>query len=146
MKRIQIPNDILFPEIRRMIDEGLSVSLQVKGESMRPLIAGDRDSVTLSPVSRPLKKFDIVLARIAHGQYVLHRITKIGDNGITLMGDGNPKITEHCKSEDVIAIAESINRKGKTIRTDSRYMRIYAVIWNFAKPLRRYLLGIHRRL
>ena len=55
-------NDILIPELARLIAEGKEVRFTPSGVSMRPFIEGDKDSVILSSVSVP-KRGDILLAK-----------------------------------------------------------------------------------
>ena len=43
----EIPNEILFAEVRRLIAENRNVTLKAKGSSMLPFIRGGEDSVVL---------------------------------------------------------------------------------------------------
>ena len=77
MKKVILSNDVLLPEIIRLLNEGESITMKVKGNSMLPFIT-DRNSVLLREVDvSKLKKGDIVLATTNKAQYVLHRITAI---------------------------------------------------------------------
>ena len=145
MRRVEISNDILLSSVRRLIEEGHTATIRVKGVSMRPFLEDGRDSVVLAAADT-LKKGDVVLAEIARGQYVLHRIIKMDGTALTLMGDGNPKGTEKCRIVDVAGIAIALIRKGKTVECDSCKWRVYSKIWPALRPLRRYLLFIYRRL
>ena len=44
---MQIPNAILIPEIIRLLDEGHTVTLRLRGYSMRPFLEDDRDVALL---------------------------------------------------------------------------------------------------
>ena len=143
-KRI-VPNDVMLGEVRKMIAEGHSVTIKVKGVSMLPFIVGDRDSVRLVKPSR-LKERDIVLAEIDEGHYVLHRIKRIEPTRITLMGDGNLRGLEFCRPKDIAGKVEVIFRNGKSIDpwTSSEQQKVG--IWLALTPIRRILLAIYRRV
>ena len=43
-----IPNEILLPEVARLIKEGHTVTITVRGNSMNPFLVDRRDRVTLA--------------------------------------------------------------------------------------------------
>jgi len=143
-KRI-VPNDVMLGEVRKMIAEGHSVTIKVKGVSMLPFIVGERDSVRLVKPTA-LKERDIVLAEIDEGHYVLHRIKRIEPNRITLMGDGNLKGMEYCRPKDVAGKVDLIFRNGKNVNPNASDEQRNVGIWLTLTPIRRILLAIYRRL
>lgn len=143
-KRI-VPNDVMLGEVRKMIAEGHSVTIKVKGRSMLPFIVGERDSVRLIKPST-LKERDIVLAEIDEGHYVLHRIARIEPTRITLMGDGNLKGMEFCRPKDIAGKVEVIFRNGKSIDPWASSEQRRVGIWLALTPIRRILLAIYRRM
>lgn len=136
---------MLLPEVEKLLREGESVALKVKGNSMLPFIVGERDSVVLHKVRQTLKKGDIVLAHLADGRYVLHRIIAISDRVITLMGDGNLVGTETCTQADVAGQAIRILRNGRSVDCTTPLERWKGKIWKTLQPARRYLLAVYRR-
>lgn len=48
-KRI-IPNEVLLPEVARLISEGHTVTLTVRGNSMNPFLVDRRDRIVLGPL------------------------------------------------------------------------------------------------
>ena len=112
-------NAEFLPHVCELVNQGHKVSIRAKGVSMRPFLESGRDIAVLSRIGTP-KVGDVVLAEIAKGKYVLHRIDKIHGNSITLRGDGNIKGTEQCRTEDIRAIANEFIRKGKTWHTSCR--------------------------
>lgn len=148
MKSIIFPNHILIPEIKKLIDQGHTTTFKVKGFSMRLFLENDRDKVILAPVLGPLKKYDVILAEIKPGIYVLHRIIRINGNEIILQGDGNIGTIEKCTLQNVIGIAKGFYRKDRShpdMVTGLKW-RIYSKIWLTLTPFRRIILGIYRRL
>lgn len=136
--------EIVGEAIRRTANEE-SVTLPVNGHSMLPFVVGWRDCVILQKLTQP-KVGDVVVAWVEGRRYVLHRIIRIEGDHVTLMGDGNLKETEHCRLEDVKALATHvIDVKGRTHDLYSKWRRCTAKVWWYIRPMRRYLLAIYRR-
>lgn len=140
MKKMVIPNEILLGEVSDMLANGMEVIIMTKGNSMLPFIRGDRDSVRLRKMDT-LAIGDIVLAEIAKGRYVLHRVLEMDGDRITLMGDGNLYGTEKCLTTDIKGTVTAI------ITPDGSEKKITSGrIWRKLKPFRRIILAIYRRL
>lgn len=143
---MQFSNAQLLPEIIKLIDEGHSVTLLLRGFSMRPFLEDKRDKALLTK-AKDLKVGDPVLAEVSHKHYVLHRIIKMEGDQVTLRGDGNLN-TESCKLENVKASVIGFYRKGRASldKTDAPKWLIYSFIWIHLFPIRRYLLAAYRRI
>ena len=146
VKEIQFPNYVLLPEVIKLLHEGHSATIKLRGFSMRPFLEDNRDKALLK-LPQTVKVGDPVLAEIAEGKYVLHRIVAIDGDAITLLGDGN-LTPEHCSIADIRAAVEGFYRKGKSKldRTDGWKWRIYSFLWMHLRPIRRYLLAAYRRI
>ena len=134
-------NEVLLPQVVQMLSEGHTVTLPLRGRSMRPFLEDGRDKALLVAVKEPPRVGDAVLAEISKGHYVLHRIVKIDGEDVTLRGDGNLN-TESCRIEDIRALATAFYRKGRN-ESDSVNgwkWRIYSWWWMRLLPIRRYLL------
>lgn len=138
-KRI-LPNEILLSSTGEFLAEGREVTLMVKGNSMLPFLHSEKDSVVLRKKNE-VTVGDIVLARIAKGHYVMHRIWQIDGNNVTLMGDGNLYGTENCTADDILGTVIRIERPdgSEEIPGNGR-------LWRKLLPIRRYLLAIYRRI
>jgi len=143
---VQFANAQLLPEIIKLLEEGHSVTLQLRGFSMRPFLEDKRDKALLVKAAN-VKVGDPVLAEVSPRHYVLHRIIKIEGNQVTLRGDGNLGI-ETCLLADVKASVVGFYRKGRKSldRTDAKKWKIYSAIWTRLFPIRRYLLAAYRRI
>lgn len=138
--RFELPNDVLLPEVDRLLSEGHDVELMAKGCSMLPFIVGNRDSVRLRKKTS-YSKGDIVLSQVSKGRYVLHRIISSGDGpDVVLMGDGNLKGVEKCRVSDICGAVTHIVKPGRMVVPGK------AVLWRLLLPFRRYLLFIYRHL
>jgi hypothetical protein len=110
---MKIANDILIPEIERLLKDGKEVRFTPSGVSMRPFIEGDRDSVILSSLSRNPRIGDILLVRLESNSpmsptFVLHRLVRIEGDTLVLQGDGNLVGEERCGVSDIIGIVKRI--------------------------------------
>ncbi len=147
MKTLKVPNALLFEKIKTYLSQGKAITIKVRGSSMRVFIEGDRDLAVIVPPSPNLiTKGAVALAETSPNHYVLHRIIKIKDNNITLQGDGNVNIIEHCLLHNIIGIATTFYRKGRSTPdhvTDYKW-KIYSFLWLTLRPFRRYLLFIYR--
>ncbi|MBO4557696.1 MAG: S24/S26 family peptidase [Bacteroidales bacterium] len=130
-----LPNEVLLEEVGALLAEGREVTFTPKGNSMLPFIRGGRDSVTLKKLDT-VEVGDIVLVRLPDSRYVLHRAFRLSGEKLEVMGDGNLSGTESCTLADVMGTAVKVNG-----RKPSR-----GRLWRWLKPVRRYLLGIYRRL
>ncbi len=146
VKEIQFENAQFLPEVVKMLNEGHTVTLRLKGFSMRPFLEDGRDKALLTRVTTP-RVGDPVLAEITPGHFVLHRIISIEGQNVVLRGDGNLGV-EHCQIENVVGAVVGFYRKGRQTldRTDGRKWRIYSFVWTRLFPVRRYLLAFYRRI
>ena len=146
MKQVTYDNAVLLPRMVQLINEGHTVTLRLKGFSMRPFLEDGRDKAVLAQVGHP-KVGDPVLAETYKGHFVLHRIISIDHDQVILRGDGNIG-TEFCRLSDVKGAVVGFYRKGreKLDRTDGKKWKIYSWIWTRLFPVRRYLLAFYRRI
>lgn len=140
---MRIENDILIPELARLLASGKEVRFTPSGVSMRPFIEGDKDSVILAPVNDRPKRGDILLVKATtlcgRQTYVLHRLVRIENDVFFLQGDGNLSGEEACSLGDIIGRVVRIeNAKGR------RKMLTRGYLWFWLKPVRKWLLKIYR--
>lgn len=145
-KELQIENRKFLPEVIKLLNEGHTVTLLLKGFSMRPFLENNRDKALLTK-AKDIQVGDAVLAETAPKHYVLHRIIKIQGETVTLRGDGNLG-TEVCHVNDVHGYVIGFYRKGRTKldKTNGFKWRTYSHIWMALYPIRRYLLAAYRRI
>lgn len=141
-----ITEERIIEEAIRLVDDGMSVTLPVDGHSMLPFIIGGRESVILTkPTTSEVG--DVVLAWVNGCRYVVHRIIRIEDDHVTLMGDGNIVGKEYCTIADIKArVTHVVDDKGKPHDINVSWRRQAAKLWWYLRPLRRYILAIYRRI
>ena len=143
--RHELPNDAWLGEVSKMLSEGKSYAIYVKGYSMRPFIEHTRDRVFLEKRDT-YEVGDAVLAQIAPGHYVLHRIIEKQGDSLTLQGDGNIGQVEYCKEGDVSGVVTQYIRPHRTIPADDKKLVRCIRLWRKLRPIRRYLLFVYKAI
>ncbi len=124
---------------RAMAREGPAppMCIPLEGDSMRPLIRRGRDRVTIVPLTRPLRRGDVVLFEFPPGRYVVHRVYRLKDGRVQTLGD-------HCWNPDpwlpdaaVLGQAVQAERGRLRLALDSAPARAWGRCWMTALPLRR---------
>lgn len=143
--RKELPNDAWLGEVSQMLREGKPYAIFVKGYSMRPFIEHTRDRVFLEKRDS-YEVGDAVLAQIAPGHYVLHRIIEKNGDNLTLQGDGNIKGVERCLVQDVSGVVTKYIRPNRTISADDPKLIRRIKLWRKLRPIRKYLLFIYNAI
>lgn len=134
--------DEWMPFVLELLKEGKKLKIAPNGYSMYPFLISDRDEVLLRLPDRALKKGDIVLYRRDNGVFVLHRIHHINEKGYYMLGDSQTWIEGPLRAEQILALAENIERKGKTISCNNKYYNLIWRIWMLFRPLRPMLMKV----
>jgi len=129
-----ISNRELFTIVRDTLLEGKTVRVSVKGESMLPFFRSG-STITLRPAkAEDIRKYAVVMAD-AGDSFVVHRIIEVGEEYVTLLGDGNYNGTERVTREKIYGVVDC-----------SATHLFFAKIWLWLRPVRRYPLAIFRRI
>lgn len=129
-----IANRELFAIVRDTLLEGKTVRVAVNGQSMLPFFRSG-STITLRPVREgDIRKYNVVMADAGHA-FVVHRIIEVGDETITLLGDGNIYGTESVTRDKIYGIVDC-----------SASHLFLAKIWLWLRPVRRFPLAIFRRI
>lgn len=127
--------------------EGKTVTIPVKGNSMKPFLTDGRDKVTLCGCrDEELSPGDVVLAGVNDGgSTVLHRVVERRGTRLLLQGDAN-KTTEETGLQEVLGKAVAMERKGRTYEVDGKVWRCYSAVWMKVLAGRRYRQKVHGML
>ena len=128
MPDIQVQLDTIMPLIKERLATGESVQFTPRGISMRPMLEGGRDQVILSPLPEKLKKYDLPLYQRDNGQYVLHRIVKVGKT-YTCIGDNQYTYEPGVRPDQMIALATGFVRNGRSYSTRQVSHWLYVRLW-----------------
>lgn len=129
--------------LRELLDAGQTVQLPVSGNSMLPFLIHNRDSVTLTRPETPLKAGDIVLYQRPTGEYILHRICRITDQGFYALGDAQMLIEGPLDPDCVFGRVTAAVRKGKTLTPGTPLWDFFARVWIRMIPCRHVLMRLY---
>jgi hypothetical protein len=142
-KKITIPNELFFKEVKSLLEEGQQVRIPVKGRSMRPFLQ-DGDTVVLAPVNVcPIRWGKIILARTNINIIVLHRVALISKNTIWLMGDAHSRQREQTTEKEVLAVVVAAYREYRDLKLNSFGKRCALMVWFLLLPFRGCLLRLY---
>lgn len=145
---LETNNTLGTKEWYALISQGADALLTVRpsGTSMLPLIRGGKDTVLVAPLKRDPVKGDILLFHRFDGKDILHRVWKIKDGSIIMLGDGSIGPDKPITKSDILGIAVTLIRDGKTIPLDTRSCRIRGRIHQKFLFPRNLLRRIRRKL
>ncbi len=133
-------------DIEKLLSEGNSIQFKPQGWSMYPTLVPGRDEVIVSPVDANtiLKRGDVVLYRRfkENGEkdiLVLHRIWKVSEQGVFLVGDNQKEIEGPLAVGQMLGKAEIFIIKGEKISEKNLWYRFRSQIWLFLRPLRPFI-------
>ncbi len=131
--------------IEEVLASGGDFRMYPKGTSMLPLIVQTRDSVVLTRgFEVPAKKHDIAFYRRKNGQFVLHRVMEILDDGTyTMCGDNQLDLERGIEKEQIIAYVSGLYRKEKSVRMDGFLYSCYVFFW-CKMPIRKFFFFMRR--
>ncbi len=125
----------LLPHMEQAFARGESIRIIPQGESMLPMLRPGVDSVTLSAVPERLHKYDLPLYRRKSGQFVLHRIVKVGET-YTCIGDNQLGVERGLRKDQMLAVVTSFRRGEKEIPVTALSYRMYCRLWHWSRPIR----------
>ena len=132
--------------LKSLVEEGHEVSLLISGSSMAPFLIHHRDTIWFRAPDRELKAGDMVFYLRLSGQYVMHRIRAVKNDGYYLIGDGQQVVEGPIAREQIFAVVCSAVRKGRTQKPGSFWWEFFEKIWIRLVPLRPILAGGYRRI
>lgn len=146
-KRVVLPNVELFERIKELVSEGHQVKFRVKGDSMNPFLIGSRDEAVVSPFTKEdIVPGTVILAKDKTGRIILHRVIRVNDTEIEMMGDGNCLGTEMTDLEHVAGVITEVVRNGRLVSCRGRGWRMASYLWGIFRPVRRWTLAFWRRI
>lgn len=124
------------------------LSFCLTGRSMLPLLRPKIDRIMVMPLSRPVKKGDIVLFHQKNycGEYILHRVIACKDHAVLTQGDGNPKPDGWIDRSQICGIAVGVERGKRSLNLQGFWLRLYGKVWMLTAGIRRPLLHLCSQL
>lgn len=122
--------------LRELLERDGRLVYTCRGVSMLPLLRQKRDLMVIEKkTDRRCKRLDAVLFVRPNGQYVLHRILKVYDDGYWIVGD-NCIGGENVSEKQVIGILKGVQRGKRYLDCEGRLCRLYAHLWGDVYPVR----------
>ena len=136
--------------LKELTDQGKEVSLLISGNSMEPFLKHQRDIIFFQKPERELAVGDIVFYQRRNGQYVVHRIYAIREDGYYILGDGQSLVEGPIQREQIFGLITKVQRKGRWIGPKHFVWKFFVHIWPKLRPIRAIIMrgyrGICRRL
>ena len=129
---------------RELNKNGVYASV-TRGNSMEPLFRTHRDVIIAKKIDGELKPYDVALYRGNDGNYILHRVLKVGRDHYVIRGD-NTFALELVPKSEVVGVLVSFNRKGKEHTTEDFAYKLYSRLWSYIYPLRAFKRFVRRIL
>ena len=137
-------NEIYLDEAIDVIEEVLTSGGEFKmyprGISMLPLIKQGVDAVVLAKSTEAsLQKHDIAFYKRDNGQFVLHRVMSLENDGTyTMCGDNQLSLERGIREDQIIAKVTKLYKKEKLLRFDGIRYKFYLATW-CSMRIRRFL-------
>ena len=113
----------IWDVMQEQIEYGGEVKFSPKGISMLPLIKEGRDSVILKKAPDKLKKYDVALYRRANGDFILHRVVGLNNDGYIMCGDNQYVYENSITNDNILAVMTGLWQGDKYISvTDDEYI------------------------
>ncbi len=120
-----LPLAALESVIREELASGGSAVINIRGQSMLPLMKEGECNVRLVPPAFPLKKYEIPFYKREDGQFVLHRVIRIRKDGYVCRGDHQMQKEFSVTEAMIIGVADAriVKGKEKSLRSGIAKMR-----------------------
>ena len=116
------------------------------GDSMMPLIRQNRDLLVVEAKPAPYRKYDAVLYKRPNGQYVLHRIIGVRQDGYVLCGDNRWRREYGVQDSWILGVLTAVVRDGKEFSVSRRSYRLAVRLWCELFWIRSWILRIRDRI
>lgn len=110
--------------LEEAIEEQGVVLHHIKGISMQPLLRAGKDMIAICPKpAQRLKRYDMPVFKRRNGEYVIHRILKVHEEGYDIVGDNQCFYERNVKDDQIIGVVKQIVRGNKIINVgaDKKY-------------------------
>lgn len=135
-----------YQDIEQLLQDGNSIQIKPRGYSMYPVLVPERDEAVIEPLKdKRLKRGDVALYRRMEGQsqgiLVLHRVWKVTDEGVYMVGDNQKEVEGPLAPEQFLGIMVGMYRKGKYIPCTHMGYRLMTSGWLLLRPMRPIISG-----
>lgn len=129
-----------FDLFKNLIETGEPICLKVNGNSMRPFLRHNIDSVIAVKFDGEVKVGDVVFFTRSNGTVVMHRVVKTEDEVVFVCGDAQETIEGPVQKNQIFAKVTSFVRNGKEIHANNTLYRFLLNLWIKLIPWRHLIL------
>lgn len=126
-------------DIVQLLAAGKTVEIMPQGNSMYPLLIPGRDRVVLAPFIRQREKVrrgDVLLFRREQSILVLHRVCRVGKDGVYFVGDNQREVEGPIAPHQIVGRAVGFVRNGRRLSIHHPLYVIATGLWLLFLPLR----------
>ena len=127
---MKITLEQILPVIEDVLSRDGEITFTPNGNSMWPLLHSGRDTVTLTKVEKPLKKYDLPLYKNSKGHFILHRVIGKNKDGYIMRGDNLLYKEYGITDEQIIGKVVRFNRCDKDYSVNDFGYKIYCILRN----------------
>lgn len=140
---LAVDDDDLSLLLADTLGRGLAVWIQPRGASMQPAIPPSAAARIVPLDERVLRQDDIVLARLPHGQFVLHRVQRLSDDIVQLKGDAMRRRDCVVERSQILGICDQVEIDGAVYAAEERPRDSIGVLRLAARSRLRKLVSTH---
>lgn len=140
----------MYNKLEERLSGGQPYICAVQGKSMLPFLREGIDHVDIRPITKTLKKYDVVFYKRKNGQYVLHRLIVCRPGHYVMRGDNQYKKEFGITRDMCIGILHGFwknagTSKEKYISVCNFSYKCTSILWVLCYPIRliiRYIYAI----
>ena len=123
------------------LGRGLAIWIRPRGASMEPAIPPSA-SARIEPVAqRGFRKDDVVLARLPHGHFVLHRVVRVESDSVQLKGDAMRRRDVAVAPNAILGVCDRVEIAGREYAIEKRPRDALALLTSTARARIRRLVS-----
>ena len=143
-RALSVDDDALAELLRETLGRGLAVWIRPRGTSMEPAIPPFAQAHIVPMGNRAVRRDDVVLARLRHGQFLLHRVARVAGDKVQLKGDAMRRRDEIVALADIMGLCDYVEIDGVNHRIEDRPRDHAALLASAARDRLSRLLSARR--
>ncbi len=136
----------VLPRMKKALSEFGLCRLVVTGGSMLPFLHSRRDAVLLEPFDGTARVGDILFYQRSENFCVLHRVHRMGRDGLMYCTGDMQSQLEPVRPEQVIARVQAVEVKGRRTPVTAFSYRLRSALWYPTRPIRPLMARVYLSL
>jgi hypothetical protein len=127
--------------LEETLGRGFAVWIRPRGTSMEPAIPQSAAALIEPVARRGFRENDVVLARLPHGQFVLHRVMRVAADSVQLKGDAMRRRDVAVAPSAIIGVCDRIEIGGREYAVEERPSDALALLTSSARARIRHVIS-----